>query len=145
MFLFLLQNKQLNFNYLAVHIRLGDFLILRRNTTTSIFFQEISTIIKSKLIELNCSIVFIASDGTLNEITTLISILQPHHVILYNQSHDNKYDPNGQKIIIEQLICSQASYFIGTLISTFTLRIQEDRNLIGYDQSTTYNYFITQN
>ena len=43
--------------------------------------------------------------------------------------------------IIDQIICSNAFYFIGTHESTFSFTIQEQRQLLGYKPWTIFNRF----
>lgn len=38
-------------------------------------------------------------------------------------------------------MCSHAAHFIGTFESTFTFRIQEEREILGFDASATFNTF----
>lgn len=74
---------------------------------------------------------------------------------------------DGGVAIIEQIICSQAkwdfyfiwnnhwlkltkivvvfSYFIGTSKSTFSFRIQEEREILGFSVETTFNSFCGDN
>lgn len=46
---------------------------------------------------------------------------------------------DGGVAIIEQIICSHARYFIGTYESTFSFRIQEEREILGFPIETTFN------
>jgi len=46
----------------------------------------------------------------------------------------------GQLAILDQILCTTASYFIGTPDSTFTLRIFEEREILGFDSDSTFNY-----
>ncbi|CAG0879424.1 unnamed protein product [Cyprideis torosa] len=48
--------------------------------------------------------------------------------------------PN-QLAILDQIICSMAKYFIGTQESTFSFRIREEREMIGFNSDTTFNAF----
>lgn len=59
-----------------------------------------------------------------------------------------RYIPTAEKLqtfgdggvaIIDQWICVNARYFIGSEPSTFTFRIQEERLLKGFVRETTHN------
>lgn len=56
----------------------------------------------------------------------------------------NKYKDGGVAII-EQIICSYGRHFIGTHESTFSFRIQEEREIIGFPISSTFNRFCGTN
>lgn len=47
----------------------------------------------------------------------------------------------GGIAIIEQIICAHARFFIGTYESTFSFRIQEEREILGFRVNTTFNSF----
>lgn len=46
---------------------------------------------------------------------------------------------DGGVAIIDQWIASHAKYFIGSKESTFSFRIREDRQLMGFSQDSTFN------
>lgn len=46
---------------------------------------------------------------------------------------------DGGVAIIDQIICSYARYFTGTHESTFSFRIQEEREILGFPIHTTFN------
>uniref|UniRef100_S4RC46 GDP-fucose protein O-fucosyltransferase 2 n=1 Tax=Petromyzon marinus TaxID=7757 RepID=S4RC46_PETMA len=48
---------------------------------------------------------------------------------------------DGGVAIIDQWICAHARYFIGTSVSTFSFRIHEEREILGFDPRSTYNRF----
>lgn len=48
---------------------------------------------------------------------------------------------DGGVAIIDQIICSHAQYFIGTYESTFTYRIYEEREIMGFSKNSTFNTF----
>ena len=48
---------------------------------------------------------------------------------------------DGGVAIVEQWICANARHFIGTDPSTFTFRINEDRELMRMPASSTFNGF----
>lgn len=47
----------------------------------------------------------------------------------------------GADAIVEQIVCSRAALFIGTYDSTFTFRIQEEREILGMRPDRTFETF----
>lgn len=65
-----------------------------------------------------------------------------------------RYEPNENELeelkdggwaIVEQLICAHARFFIGTMESTYSLRIQEEREILGFQAATTFNGLCNEN
>uniref|UniRef100_A0A1I7TMJ6 GDP-fucose protein O-fucosyltransferase 2 n=1 Tax=Caenorhabditis tropicalis TaxID=1561998 RepID=A0A1I7TMJ6_9PELO len=52
---------------------------------------------------------------------------------------DNQKFNDGQIAIIDQYLCAHARHFIGSHESTFSFRIQEDREIIGFPIASTFN------
>lgn len=48
---------------------------------------------------------------------------------------------DGAVAIVDQIICSRSRYFIGTFDSTFTYRIYEEREILGFPSDDTFNSF----
>lgn len=48
---------------------------------------------------------------------------------------------DGAVAVVDQIICSRARYFVGTFDSTFTYRIYEEREILGFDSGDTFNSF----
>ncbi len=48
---------------------------------------------------------------------------------------------DGGVAIIDQIICSHAQFFVGTYESTFTYRIYEEREIMGFSKNSTFNTF----
>lgn len=46
---------------------------------------------------------------------------------------------DGGVAIIDQIVCSYARYFTGTHESTFSFRIQEEREILGFPVHMTFN------
>jgi peptide-O-fucosyltransferase len=46
----------------------------------------------------------------------------------------------GEVAVIDQIICSWSAFFLGTPDSTFTLRIFEEREILGFEADLTFNY-----
>lgn len=51
---------------------------------------------------------------------------------------------DGGWAIVEQLICAHAKYFIGTMESTYSYRIQEEREILGFESQMTFNAFCNE-
>ena len=58
-----------------------------------------------------------------------------------------KYEPpkkiletyqDGGVAILDQIICSHAKHFLGSVESTFTFRIQEEREIMGFSVDSTF-------
>ena len=46
---------------------------------------------------------------------------------------------DGGVAILDQIICSYAKYFMGSYESTFSFRIQEEREIMGFPVETTFD------
>lgn len=90
--------------------------------------------------EYGLKLLFVATDADKQELAELKSYLPQYTVLNYVPSDyvKNKFKDGGIAII-DQIICSYARYFIGTHESTFTFRIQEDREIIGFPPERTFN------
>jgi peptide-O-fucosyltransferase len=87
--------------------------------------------------------VFIATDASEDEYKNLVEKI-PHNykTIKYVPSNGVKIKyKDGGVAIIEQIICSYARHFVGTHESTFSFRIQEEREILGFPVATTFNSF----
>lgn len=82
-----------------------------------------------------------------SEFLELKSLLQPGFEVY-------RYIPDKETIkklqaggiaIIDQIICSHARFFIGTHESTFSFRIQEEREIMGFPIKTTFNRLCGDN
>lgn len=67
--------------------------------------------------------------------------LEPNYqLMLYRPTHEiRKRIREGGVAIVEQIICSRAKYFIGSYESTFSFRIQEEREILNFPPETTFN------
>lgn len=123
--------------YLGVHMRRGDFVFVHKEITPSI--AKIGKEIAKILMKYKISTVYVATDGSDKEIQELQSYFDATvHRFPHTNSMLQKYRDGGIAII-EQWIVAHARYFIGTCHSTFSLRIQEERDILGFDEDTTYN------
>lgn len=120
--------------YLSVHLRRRDFAIGRPKDVPNI--EETASQIIELLKKLNLNVVFIATDATIKEyeeLERLLSDYKVHRFIAVESLTD------GAVAIIDQIICSHAQFFVGTHESTFTFRIQEEREIMGFPENTTFN------
>ncbi|XP_033209833.1 GDP-fucose protein O-fucosyltransferase 2 [Belonocnema kinseyi] len=125
-------------SYLALHLRRRDFLIGRSESVPTI--ENAALQLKKKLEELKLKTIFVATDAENEEYEELKKYLEDYIITKFIPSEyvRNKFKDGGIAII-DQIICSYARYFIGTHESTFTFRIQEDREIIGFPSNTTFN------
>ncbi|XKL61268.1 hypothetical protein PGB90_008325 [Kerria lacca] len=130
----------LGYSYLAVHLRRRDYLLSHPLQVPNI--THASDQIKIKLRMYNLNTTFIATDAFDEEIEQLIVKVLPFKVVRYIPSLNilQKYKDGGVAII-EQIVCSYARYFIGSYESTFSFRIQEERELLNFHPDTTFNRF----
>lgn len=126
-------------NYLCAHIRRADFVYGREQTTPSL--RSVATQIKLKLNELQLDKVFVSSDCSRPEYKDLKSYLR--RAKLYRFTADTFVERNALKdggiAIVDQIICSHARYFMGSQESTFTYRIYEEREILGFPKDATFN------
>ncbi|RZC35369.1 GDP-fucose protein O-fucosyltransferase 2, partial [Asbolus verrucosus] len=125
--------------YLSVHLRRRDFLRGRAHQTPSI--ESVAKQIVELLKKLNLTQVFIATDATDDEYQELIKRIPTNYKILRYKANSEvkmKYKDGGVAII-DQIICSYARHFVGTYESTFSFRIQEEREILGFPAKATFN------
>ncbi|XP_011503317.1 PREDICTED: GDP-fucose protein O-fucosyltransferase 2, partial [Ceratosolen solmsi marchali] len=124
--------------YLSIHLRRQDFLIGHAASSPTIEYAAFQ--IKAFLKLLDLKIVYIATDTNNQEYIDLKEKLKDYSVFRYipTQFVKNKFKDGGIAII-DQIICSHARYFVGTHESTFSFRIQEDREILGFPTNTTFN------
>ncbi|XP_040172562.1 GDP-fucose protein O-fucosyltransferase 2 isoform X2 [Anopheles arabiensis] len=127
--------------YLCAHLRRADFLYGRDKTTPTI--QSAALQIRAKLLELGLKTVFVASDCTRMEFYNLKNYLKRFRVVRFvPESYEQRAElKDGGVAIVDQIVCSHARYFIGTYESTFTYRIYEEREIIGFPKDLTFNTF----
>ncbi|KAJ0169771.1 hypothetical protein K1T71_014377 [Dendrolimus kikuchii] len=128
--------------YISVHWRRQDFARYRKKEVPSITGTalQINKAISTNIPDIRK--IFIATDASeqeTNELETKLNKLG--YVVKFyvpNTEFLNKHK-DGEIAIIEQIICSYAAFFIGTHESTFSFRIQEEREIMGFDSRTTFN------
>ncbi|KAL8173206.1 UNVERIFIED_CONTAM: GDP-fucose protein O-fucosyltransferase 2 [Gekko kuhli] len=124
--------------YLGVHLRRRDFVWGHRNDVPSLrgTVKKIASLMDLQKLER----VFVATDAIADEIEELKDLL-PGMVRFEPSWEEVELYKDGGIAIIDQWICAHARYFIGTSVSTFSFRIHEEREILGFDPKTTYNRF----
>ncbi|KAM4669127.1 LOW QUALITY PROTEIN: GDP-fucose protein O-fucosyltransferase 2 [Amazona ochrocephala] len=124
--------------YLGVHLRRKDFIWGHREDVPSL--QGAVKKIRSLLEMLKLERVFVATDAVEEEVELLKKLL-PEMVRFEPSWEELELYKDGGLAVIDQWICAHARYFIGTSVSTFSFRIHEEREILGFDPKTTYNRF----
>lgn len=124
--------------YLGVHLRRRDFIWGHREDVPSL--QGAVKKIRSLLETLKLEKVFVATDAVEEEIELLKKLL-PEMVRFEPSLEELELYKDGGLAVIDQWICAHARFFIGTSVSTFSFRIHEEREILGFDPKTTYNRF----
>ncbi|XP_050407404.2 GDP-fucose protein O-fucosyltransferase 2 [Patella vulgata] len=123
--------------YIGVHLRRKDFLRTSRHLPS---LKHAAKQIEKLLIKYNLSKVFIATDAPRDEFEELSEYLSDFEVLAFNPTSEVREEyKEGGLAIIDQWICAHARYFIGTEESTFSFRIQEEREILGFDPEMTFN------
>ena len=98
--------------------------------------QQLTKKVKNR----NLDTVFVATDASENELKELRDNTPGIRVVRYRPSEAELRDyRDGGVAIIDQIVCSHARYFIGTRESTFTFRIQEEREMMGFREEETFD------
>lgn len=120
-------------------MRRRDFLRGRPDQVPSL--NSVALQIISKLNDLHLSKVFIATDAPQKEFEELEQLITPKNEVykfVPTKRIESEYSAGGVAII-DQIICSHARYFMGTTDSTFSFRIQEEREILGFPTKMTFN------
>lgn len=126
--------------YVAIHLRRKDYLYSHSKEVPSL--ENAAKVTKSYLKKYKLKKVYIATDASGNDVVAFQKMLDGYVVHYLNvQMDDMKSYIDGARAIIDQWICAHARVFIGTHVSTFTFRIHEEREILGFDQETTFNRF----
>ena len=128
--------------YIAAHVRRKDFLWARKNYVPSI--EKVAADLKLKMKEHDVDKVFIASDGTKEEMEQLKSLLPGMVMFKPTKKQLKKYKMGGIAII-DQILCSHARYFMGSKESTFSFRIQDEREIMCFSKDATFNRLCSEN
>ncbi|XP_039351380.1 GDP-fucose protein O-fucosyltransferase 2 isoform X1 [Mauremys reevesii] len=124
--------------YLGVHLRRKDFIWGHREDVPTLHgaVKKIRSLMEKHKLKR----VFIATDAIVEETEELKKLL-PEMVRFEPTWEELELYKDGGIAIIDQWICAHARYFTGTSVSTFSFRIHEEREILGFDPKTTYNRF----
>ena len=120
--------------YLAVHLRRRDFVSSRAATVPSL--ETAARAISAALKRLGLDTVYLATDAPAKEVRRLQELLEPFTLVRPPRRRDLVA---GEAAIIDQIVCSHARHFIGSYESTFSFRIQEEREILGLPVQSTFN------
>lgn len=126
--------------YLAIHLRRKDYLYSHSKEVPSL--ENAAKVAKLYLKKYKLKKLYLATDAIGNDIIAFKDMLKGYEVYYLNvrlTQMQGYYD--GARAIIDQWICAHARVFIGTHVSTFTFRIHEEREILGFDPETTFNRF----
>ena len=127
--------------YLAVHLRRKDYLYAHGKEVPSI--ENAAKQIKKYLDKYDLKKVFVATDAKDEEYEDLKDLLKGFEVYRYKPSTEKELKKlkDGGVAIIDQWICAHAKVFVGSYVSTFTFRIHEEREILGFEPNLTFNRF----
>jgi len=124
--------------YMCVHLRRKDFVYSRKDQIPTI--PGAAEQLLKKLESHQLDTVFVATDAPLGEFEELKDLMKPKTVLKFQPSTEQlKNYKDGGMAIVDQSICSHATYFIGSYESTFTFRIQEEREIMGFPLKDTFD------
>jgi len=123
--------------YIGVHMRRGDFTHAHKETVPTI--AEIAEEVVKALKKYKLRKLYVSTDGTQAEIDELRNLTKAQIHRFPRTKRILKDYKDGGIAIIDQWIVAHARYFIGTCESTFSFRIHEERDILGFGEDTTYN------
>ncbi|KAH9283151.1 GDP-fucose protein O-fucosyltransferase 2 [Echinococcus granulosus] len=128
--------------YLGLHWRRGDF---PHSTSPLTAAMQTLQAIQRRAEEMRLPAgqtlpIFLATDADSEDIIQLEQLLSPHKVYRFTpeMSMDDNLLP-GELAIIDQWICAHARLFVGSVPSTFTFRIAEEREIMSFPAAFTFN------
>ncbi|CAJ0579041.1 unnamed protein product, partial [Mesorhabditis spiculigera] len=120
--------------YICLHWRRKDFVKAHGNELPSI--KGTAKIVKKLLKQENLTKIFLSTDAPIEDIFRLKEYVGDKGEIF---TFEDDQLSDGEIAIIHQIICSRARYFTGSHVSTFSFRIQEDREILKFPFQTTFN------
>jgi len=129
--------------FACVHLRRGDYARGRGLRAPSIAgaADQVSKAMASRGLET----VFVATDANAQEWQDFERGLKHLKVVRFVPTKaELKKFGDGGVAIIDQAVCRQARYFIGTKDSTFSFRIQEEREVRGFPLADTFDMLCPQ-
>ena len=131
------ERSQRGGNYACVHMRRGDFARSRGGVPSVAW---VGKQLVRRLADRKLDTLFVASDASEEEMATLRQTMTGVNIVRYTPSdRELALLKDGGVAIVDQIICSHAQYFIGTRESTFTFRIQEEREMMGFLLEDTFD------
>ncbi|XP_059093412.1 GDP-fucose protein O-fucosyltransferase 2-like [Tigriopus californicus] len=126
-------------NYLCVHLRRNDYVYSRKKQIPSL--TGAAEQVRNKLVDKGLTRVFVSTDASVEEFNEFkVALDDSFEVLKYTPDHETLLRvKDGGVAIIDQLICSRARTFLGTPESTFTFRIQEEREILGFPLEENFN------
>ncbi|CAI2348244.1 unnamed protein product [Caenorhabditis sp. 36 PRJEB53466] len=121
--------------YLGIHWRRRDFLYARRDQLPTV--KGTAALLHKLCEQLKLERIYLATDAPEDEVDELKSYLKDG-LEVFRFTDAQKFN-DGQIAIIDQYLCAHARHFIGSHESTFTFRIQEDREILGFPIASTFN------
>lgn len=130
--------------YVAIHLRRKDYLYAHSKEVPSL--ENAAKTVKDYLTKYNLSKLFIASDMNNYDLFGFEKLMNGYEVYYRHRYYYDTYEElekyfDGALAIMDQWICAHARVFIGSYVSTFSFRIHEEREILGFDQETTFNRF----
>ena len=138
------ERKERGGEFACVHLRRGDFARSRGSQVPSV--EWAARQLNRRLEELELNKLFVSTDADQKEIAELKRNLSPDlEMKIFRPDADQLRElKDGGVAIVDQIICSHARYFIGTRESTFTFRIQEEREMMGFREQDTFDMLCTE-
>ncbi|KAE9416122.1 hypothetical protein Angca_004060, partial [Angiostrongylus cantonensis] len=124
--------KAIGGNFLCAHWRRKDFLRAHGDELPSI--DGTAKQLHELCEKARVTRIFLATDASEPEVEQLSAMLRVPVLRFKNSTL-----PDGAVAIIDQWICAHARVFVGSHVSTFSYRIQEDREILGFAPNTTFN------
>lgn len=128
--------------YIAVHLRRLDFVVSRSKDVPNL--KHAADQILKHMKELSLKLVFVATDASEYEFSEFKTYI-PSATRFTPDLNTHKDILDGGVAIVDQWICAHARYFIGTYESTFSFRIQEEREIMGFPVDMTFNRLCGNN
>lgn len=126
------KRRALGGDFICAHWRRRDFVRAHGKELPSI--EGTAKQLNELLEKTGVSKIFLATDAPQSEFMLLSKLLAAP---VFRFSDPKLHD--GAVAIIDQWICAHARLFIGSHLSTFSYRIQEDREILGFPVNATFN------
>lgn len=138
------ERKERGGDYGCVHLRRGDFARSRQEQVPSI--SGAGKQLAKRMRDRDLKVVFVSTDATKREFQELQENMEEIKAVRFEPTEEElKAFKDGGVAIVDQSICSHAKYFIGSRESTFTFRIQEEREIMGFRLADTFDMLCKDN